>query len=89
MSSIPSVNSAIGASDHVGASTFEYLNHSTCCPFDGARGLFVLEELDTFFHLQGMQISGSVGSVELFFLFFLQLNKSLADLAYIDLPGWS
>ena len=89
MSSIPSVNSAIGASDHVGSSTFEYLNHSTCCPLDGARGLLVLEELDSFFHLQGMQISGSVGSVELFFLFFLQLNKSLVDLAYIDLPGWS
>ena len=51
MSLIPSVNSAVGASDHVGLSTFEYLNHSTCCPLDGARGLFVLEELDTFFNL--------------------------------------
>ena len=53
MSSIPSVDSAIGASDRVGLSTFEYLNHSTCCPFDGACGLLVLEELDLFLHLQG------------------------------------
>ena len=53
MSSIPSVDSAIGASDHVGLSTFEYLNHSTCYPFDGACGLLVLEELDSFLHLQG------------------------------------
>ena len=51
MSSIPSVDSAVGASDHVGSSTFEYLNHSTCHPFDGACGLLVLEELDLFFHL--------------------------------------
>ena len=36
MSSIPSVDSAVGASDCVGSSTFEYLNHSTCCPLDGA-----------------------------------------------------
>ena len=53
VSLIPSVDSAIGASDHIGLSTFEYLNHSTCCPFDGACGLFVLEELDSFLHLQG------------------------------------
>ena len=89
MSSIPSIDSAIGASDCVGSSTFEYLNHSTRHPFDGACGLLVLEELDSFFHLQGTQIFGSMGSVELFFLFFLQLNESLADLMYIDLPGWS
>ena len=30
-----------------------------------------------------------MGSVELFFLFLLQLNKPPVDLAYIDLPGWS
>ena len=54
MSSIPSVDPAIGASDCVGSSTFEYLNHSTCCPFGGACGLLVLEELDSFLHLQGM-----------------------------------
>ena len=74
MSSIPSVDSAVGALDHVRSSTFEYLNHSTSHPLDGACGLLVLEELDSFFHLQGMQISGSMGSVELFFLFLLQLN---------------
>ena len=89
MSSIPSVNSAIGALNGVRSSTFEYFSHSTCCPLDGACGLLVLEELDLFFHLQGMQISGSMGSVELFLLFLLQLNKSLADLMNIDLPGWS
>ena len=53
MSSIPSVDSAVGASDRVGSSTFQYLNHSTCYPFDGACGLLVLEELDSFLHLQG------------------------------------
>ena len=74
MSSIPSVDSAVGASDHVGSSTFEYLNHSTSHPFDGACGLLVLEDLDSFFHLQGTQISGLMGSVKLFFLFLLQLN---------------
>ena len=89
MSSIPSVDSAIGALDHVGSSTFEYLNHSTCHPLDGACGLFVLEELDSFFHFEGTQIFGSVGSVKLFFLFLLQFNQSLSDLTHIDPLGWS
>ena len=89
MSSIPSVDSAIGALDCVGLSTFEYLNHSTSHPLDGACGLLVLEELDLFFHLEGTQIFGSVGSVELFFLFLLQFNQSLSGLMYIDPLGWS
>ena len=71
MSLIPSVDSAIGGLDHVGSSTFEYLNHSSSHPLDGACGLLVLEELDLFLHLEGMQIFGSVGSVKLFFLFLL------------------
>ena len=74
VSSIPSVDSAIGALDSVRSSTFEHLNHSTSHPLDGACGLLVLEELDLFFHFEGMQISGSMGSVKLFFLFLLQLN---------------
>ena len=53
MSSIPSVDSATGALDHVGSSTFEYLDHSTSHPLDRACGLLVLEELDLFFHLRG------------------------------------
>ena len=89
MSSIPSVDSAVGALDHVGSSTFEYLNHSTCRPFDGACGLLVLKELDLFFHFEGMQIFGSVGFVKLFFLFLLQFNQSLSDLMHFDPLGWS
>ena len=89
MSSIPSVDSAVGALDRVGSSTFEYFNHSTCHPLDGACGLLVLEELDSFFHFEGTQIFGSVGSVELFFLFLLQFNQSLSDLTHIDPLGWS
>ena len=89
MSSIPSVDSAVGGLDHVGSSTFEYFNHSTSCPLDGACALLVLEELDLFLHLEGMQIFGLMGSVELFFLFLLQFNQSLSDLTYIDPLGWS
>ena len=88
MSSIPSVDSAIGALDHIRSSTFEYLSHCSGHPLDGAHGWLVLEELDLFFQLQGMQISGSVSLVELFFLLLLQLNESLADLSYIDPLGW-
>ena len=40
----------------------------------GACGLPVLEELDSFFHFEGTQISGLMGSVKLFFLFLLQFN---------------
>ena len=61
MSSIPSVDSAVGGLDHVGSSTFEYFNHSTSCPLDGTCALLVLEELDSFFHFEGMQIFGSDG----------------------------
>ena len=89
MSLIPSVDSAVGALDHVRSSTFEYLNHGTSCPLDGACGLLVLEELDLFFHLERMQIFGSMGSVKLFFLFLLQFNKSVRSAMYIDPLGWS
>ena len=82
MSSIPSVDSAVGALDHVRSSTFEYLNHSTSHPLDGACGLLVLEELDLFFHLEGTQIFGSVGFVKLFFLFLLQFNQSVRSDVY-------
>ena len=43
-------------------------------PLDGAGAFFVVKELDLFPNLEGAQISGSVGSVKLFFLFFLELN---------------
>ena len=55
----------------------------------GPVALLVLEELDLFFYLEGTQIFGSVGLVELFFLFLLQFNQSLLDLMYIDPLGWS
>ena len=70
VSSVPSVDSAIGGLDHVGVSTFECFSHGASCPL----ALFVVEELDLFPNLEGMQISGSMGSVELFFLFFLELD---------------
>ena len=35
MSSVPSVDSAIGALDHVGLSTFQYFSHCTSCPLMG------------------------------------------------------
>ena len=73
VSSVPSVDSAVGDLDHVGTSTFECFSHSASSPLDGASALFVVEELDLFPNLEGMQISGSMGSVELFFLFFLEL----------------
>ena len=36
VSSVPSVDSAIGGLDHVGLSTFEYFSHCTSHPLDGA-----------------------------------------------------
>ena len=74
VSSVPSVDSAIGGLDHVGPSTFEYFSHCAIHPLDGACALFVVKELDLFLGLEGMQIFGSMGSVELFFLFFLEFN---------------
>ena len=74
VSSVPSVDSAIGGLDHVGVSTFDCFSYGASHPLDGAGALFVVEELDFFPNLEGMQISGSMGSVELFFLFFLELN---------------
>ena len=46
MSSVSSVDSAVGALDHVGSSTFQYFSHS--CPLNGACALFVVKELDLF-----------------------------------------
>ena len=39
----------------------------------------------------GLQVSssGSVGFVEVFFLFFLEFDETLPDLTYIDPFGWS
>ena len=48
MNSVPSVDSAIGALDHVGSSTFQYFSHCTSCPLNGACALFVVKELDLF-----------------------------------------
>ena len=87
--SVPSVDSAIRALDHVGSSTFEYFGHCAIRPLDGACALLLVKELDLFLDLEGMQIFGSMGSVELFFLFLLEFNQSLSDLTYIDPLGWS
>ena len=74
VSSVPSVDSAVGGLDHVGVSTFECFSHGASHPLDGAGALFVVEELDLFPNLEGMQISGSMSYVKLFFLFFLELD---------------
>ena len=74
VSSVPSVDSAIGGLDHVGVSTLECFSYGTSHPLDGAGALFVVEELDLLPNLEGAQISGSMGSVKLFFLFFLELH---------------
>ena len=54
VSPVPSVDSAIGALDHVGSSTFKYFSHCASHPLDGAGALFVVEELDLFPNLEGM-----------------------------------
>ena len=64
----------IGGLDHVGSFAFEYFSHCASHPLDGVCALFVVKELDLFLDLEGMQIFGSVGSVELFFLFFLEFD---------------
>ena len=74
VSSVPSVDSAVGGLNHVGVSTFECFSHGASHPLDGASALLVVEELDLLPNLEGAQISGSMGSVELFFLFFLELD---------------
>ena len=48
MSSVPSVDSAVGGLDHVGSSTFQYFSHCAGYPLNGACALFVVEELDLF-----------------------------------------
>ena len=54
MSSVPSVDSAIGALDHVGSSTFQYFSHCASHPLDGACALFVVNELDLFLDFEDM-----------------------------------
>ena len=54
MSSVPSVDSAIGGLDHVGSSTFQYFSHCASHPLNGACALFVVEELDLFLDFEGM-----------------------------------
>ena len=54
MSSVPSVDSAVGGLDHVGSSTFQYFSHCASRPLDGACALFVGEELDLFLDSEGM-----------------------------------
>ena len=46
MSYVPSVDSAVGALDHVGSSTFQYFSHCTSCPLYRACALYVVKELD-------------------------------------------
>ena len=89
MSSVPSVDSAVGALDHVGSSTFQYFSPCASCPLNRACALFVVKELDLFLDFENAYIFGSVGFVEVFFLFFLKFNESLPDLMYIDSFGWS
>ena len=48
MSSVPSVDSAIGALGHVGLSTFQYFSHCASHPLNRACALFVVKELDLF-----------------------------------------
>ena len=54
MSSVPSLDSAVGGLDHVGLSTFQYFCHCASCPLDGACALFVVKELDLFLDFEGM-----------------------------------
>ena len=54
MSSVSSVDSAVGALDHVGSSTFQYFSHCASCPLDGASALFVVKELDLFHDFENM-----------------------------------
>ena len=54
MSSVPSVDSAIGGLDHVGSFTFQNFSHCASHPLDGACDLFVVKELDLFLDFEGM-----------------------------------
>ena len=54
MSSVPSVDSAIGGLDHVGSFTLQYFSHCASHSLDGACALFVVEELDLFLDFEGM-----------------------------------
>ena len=54
VSSVPSVDSAVGGLDQVESSIFEYFSHCASCPLNGAGALFVVEELDLFPDLEGM-----------------------------------
>ena len=53
MSSVPSVDSAVGGLDYVGSSTFQYFSHCASHPLDGACALFVGEELDLLLDFEG------------------------------------
>ena len=48
INSVSSVDSAIGALDYVGSSTFQYFSHCTSCPLNKACALFVVKEPDLF-----------------------------------------
>ena len=48
ISSVSSVDSAIGALNLVGSSTFQYFSYCSGCPLNGACALFVVKELDFF-----------------------------------------
>ena len=89
MSSILSVDFAIGDLDHVGTSTIQDFSHCASHPFQGACPLFIGEELDLLLNLEGAKIFGSVGFVEVFFLLFLNLDEFLLNLMYVDRFGWS
>ena len=54
MSSVPSVDSATEALDHVGLSTFQYFSHCTSCPLNGTCALFVVKELDLFLDFENV-----------------------------------
>ena len=53
MSSVPSVDSAVGGLDHVGSSTFQHFSHCASHPLDGACALFVVKELGLFLDFEG------------------------------------
>ena len=84
MSSISPVDFAIGGLDHVRTSTIQYFSHCTSHPFQGACPLFVGEELYLLLNLEDTQILSSVGFVEVFFLFILNLDEFMPNLMYVD-----
>ena len=84
MSSVSSVDSAIGALDHVGSSTFQYFSHSTSCPLQGPVPCLLGKNWTCSLTLRTCR-SLALGFVEVFLLFLLKFNEFLPNLANIDM----